>query len=261
VEEKVGLVELEEIAELQALVGTLILEKRDKMKTICQMCNKEFNVKPSRLKRGEGKFCSKNCVRKSQSKKEIVMCENCGKEILIKLSRKKLGQFKFCSRKCQGEWYYKRSIKICSICKKEFYNKWQCHKYCSKECRIIAKRGKNNPMWKGGITPFKKLLRDSAKNREWVKAIFERDSWTCQECGRHRKVGDRVILEVHHKKELFIILAEFLKEYDQFSPFEDQDTLLRLAMKWQPFWDTDNGVTLCYECHQLTKKELASCLV
>jgi len=222
------------------------------MKTICQFCNKEFNVKPSRLKRGWGKFCSKTCRDMSQSKKEIVICKNCNKKILIKLSRKKLKQFKFCSKKCQREWFYEKSIKICSICGKEFYNKWQLHKYCSKECRIIAKRGKNNPMWKGGITPIKKSLRDSARYREWVKTVFQRDNWICQTCGRHRKVGDRVLLEVHHIKEFAITVVEFLKEYDQFSPFEDQDTLLRLAMKWQPFWDIDNGVTLCKECHYKT---------
>ena len=48
------------------------------MKTICQQCNQEFNVKPSRLKKGYGKFCSKKCFDISQNKKEIMICKNCG---------------------------------------------------------------------------------------------------------------------------------------------------------------------------------------
>ena len=185
----------------------------------------------------------------SQSKKEIVICKNCNKKIPIKSSRKKLKQFKFCSRQCQREWIYKASVKVCSVCKKKFHSKWQ---YCSKECRIIAKRGKNNPMWNGGITPIGKLLRDSSKYREWRDAIFQRDNWTCQDCGRKRKAGDRVILEAHHCDKTFAeLLAEFLQEYNQFSPFEDQDTLLRLATKWLPFWDAE-GETLCKRCHYKT---------
>lgn len=34
------------------------------MKTKCIVCKKIFNAKPSRLKRGEGKYCNKKCMAK-----------------------------------------------------------------------------------------------------------------------------------------------------------------------------------------------------
>jgi hypothetical protein len=62
-------------------------------------------------------------------------------------------------------------------------------------------------------------------------------------------------LEAHHnKKPFFIILEEFLKEYSQFSPIEDKETLARLAITYKPFWDVDNGETLCKKCHGKYKK-------
>ena len=30
----------------------------------CHNCQKEFNVKPSRIKAGRGKFCSKKCIQR-----------------------------------------------------------------------------------------------------------------------------------------------------------------------------------------------------
>ena len=124
--------------------------------------------------------------------------------------------------------------------------------YHSEETREKM-RGANAWNWKGGVTSLEKTIRKLPEYKQWRSDIFQRDSWTCKTCNRHRKVGDRVSLIVHHIKSFSELRIEFLKEYDQFSPFEDVDTLIRLAIKWQPFWDTNNGITLCKECHKLTK--------
>jgi 5-methylcytosine-specific restriction endonuclease McrA len=63
-------------------------------------------------------------------------------------------------------------------------------------------------------------IRNSKEYREWRTAVYERDKYTCQNCGR---VGGKI--NAHHIKP--------------FSRFPE----LRL--------DVNNGVTLCKECHKL----------
>ena len=124
--------------------------------------------------------------------------------------------------------------------------------------RIIAKergfglwfknrKGAEVNNWRGGITPLTKRIRHLLEYNEWIKSIFERDNYICQECFKQGGY-----LHSHHIKPFSKILQEFLKEYDQFSPIEDKETLVRLAIKWQPFWDINNGQTLCKECHKKT---------
>lgn len=80
--------------------------------------------------------------------------------------------------------------------------------------------GKNNVNWKGGITPINTQLRHSSDFKEWRKAVFKRDDYACQKCGRYG-----VRLEAHHIK-----------------PFSKCPELR---------FDIDNGKTLCKECHKL----------
>ena len=120
--------------------------------------------------------------------------------------------------------------------------------YKAKRCCICANLGKNNPMYIDGRTILQIGIRNLQKNKEWKNQIFKRDNYTCQKCGQ---IGSK--LEAHHKKQFAILLKEFLQEYNQFSPIEDKETLIRLAMKWKPFWNIDNGKTLCKDCHNLTK--------
>ena len=44
-------------------------------------------------------------------------------------------------------------------------------------------KGKNNPNYKGGITPVNQKIRDSIETRLWREAVFARDNWTCQKYG------------------------------------------------------------------------------
>ena len=131
-------------------------------------------------------------------------------------------------------------------------------KHLSKErrdkMRLNARWGKNNPNWKGGITPLYDKIRRLPEYKEWRTSIYERDNYTCQKCGS-QKSGT---FNAHHNDKQFIeLFREFLQEYNQFSPFEDQHTLLRLAMKWQPFW-TAEGITYCDNCHTLKHKEISN---
>ena len=78
--------------------------------------------------------------------------------------------------------------------------------------------------WKGGVTTKNKAIRNSTQAVYWRKSVFDRDKYTCQDCG---VIGGR--LEAHHIKSF--------KSYP----------LLRFELS--------NGVTLCYKCHKIKHKK------
>ena len=125
----------------------------------------------------------------------------------------------------------------------------------SEATKLNTPRGKDNWMygrkidsskcsnWKGGITDLHQLIRCLHNSRDWKQKVFARDGFKCVDCG---KSG---YLHAHHVKPFKDILNDFLNHYSQFSPIEDKETLVRLAINWLPFWDVTNGRTNCKECH------------
>jgi hypothetical protein len=111
-------------------------------------------------------------------------------------------------------------------------------------------KGENNSNFKGWKTELYQLIRVLPEYKIWRKEVFERDKYICQECNYDKGK----ILEVHHKKTFSKILEEFMFTYSQFSPIEDKETLIRLSITYQPFWDVNNGITLCKPCHEEKKK-------
>ena len=88
----------------------------------------------------------------------------------------------------------------------------------------IANSGKNNGNWKGGITSENALVRSSDEYADWRTSVFERDNYTCQECGKR----GGIVLNAHH------ILP--------FGDWTDKQYSLNIA----------NGITLCKDCHRKT---------
>lgn len=81
-----------------------------KVKRMCQYCKKEFLIKPSDIKHGAEKHCSRKC-RWQNTRGQILWdkrkgikkyCKFCGKEIYAKPSHK--NRKKFCSRKCHDKF-------------------------------------------------------------------------------------------------------------------------------------------------------------
>lgn len=118
--------------------------------------------------------------------------------------------------------------------------------------RGLSLRGKRQGakcnLWKGGVEPLRNLIRDLAESTEWRRRVFERDSFTCTYCSV--KGG---YLEAHHLKRFADILRECLEKYSTLSPIDDKYRLVELARRYGPFWDINNGVTLCRPCHDKTK--------
>lgn len=81
--------------------------------------------------------------------------------------------------------------------------------------------GAKNNNWKGGITPENMRIRASKEYKDWRTAVFERDDYTCQECGSRG----------------YQLNADHIKPFAYFPE-------LRLAI--------ENGRTLCVPCHRKT---------
>jgi hypothetical protein len=87
------------------------------------------------------------------------------------------------------------------------------------------KAGKLHYNWKGGITPINVILRTGSEYINWRIAVFERDYYTCQMCG---KVGGYL-------------------EADHIKPWSLYPELR---------FDINNGQTLCkIPCHNMKTKE------
>ncbi len=72
----------------------------------CKFCTKEFQAKPSWLRKGHGKFCSATCQYASARKGKVIQCSVCGIDAYKKpkaLERSKSGKF-FCGKSCQTKW-------------------------------------------------------------------------------------------------------------------------------------------------------------
>ena len=102
--------------------------------------------------------------------------------------------------------------------------------------------GKNSNFWRGGVTKLSSLIKVSLKYKEWRTTIFKRDNYKCTKCESIKN------LEVHH----IIAFSKLMKEFKKFS--EDQS--LEDALEFAPFWNLDNGTTLCRECHKMTDNYL-----
>jgi len=227
------------------------------IKKICKYCGKEFNTLPSEIKRGRGKYCSKECFYKDKTgknrttgnhKQVKVKCANCGKELIRKAYRTKGNNY--CNSKCQMEYEYKNNIR----------DKFAITKKANKKVRLIGQpklegiplsiehkrkirdklKGENNYNWKGGVNTTYELIRKCFEYRQWRSDIFTRDGFACQMCGDNK--GGNLI--VHHIKPFIKILQYY------------EITTLEEAIKCEELWNINNGITYCEECHKKIHKQL-----
>lgn len=195
------------------------------IKKKCKKCRKEFSVKKSQDARGRGKFCSVECMKVKK-----LNCLDCGK-ILSDRDGKRCQMCYGSSLKGKTPWNKgKRGLQIA----------WNKGKVGSiKANKGSFKRGdflgEKHPMWKGGITPLVRRIRNCFEYRQWRSDIFQRDDYTCQKCGLRG-----VTLHADHHPRLF---SEIFNEY-KIKTFEQ-------ALECFEFWNMNNGRTLCAPCHEL----------
>jgi len=183
------------------------------IKKSCRVCGRIMYTSPSKARTKV--FCSNKCYGIAKSRKnprQEVVCQVCKKPFWVIPYRIKIGRGKFCSPSCYGKWL------------------------------SDSQRGDKSFLWKGGITPVKRMIRKSLQYQEWRQLIFIRDGFTCQKCG---KVGG--FLHTHHIKKFVTLLTE-AKFNLPLLPLSES------ALIYAPLWNIDNGITLCEKCHHKRHK-------
>src|SRR5579862_7129477 len=105
--------------------------------------------------------------------------------------------------------------------------------------RMKGKTGELHPCWRGGRTLLRNRILRFLEYSAWRKAVYERDNYTCQDCGV--RGGD---LNAHHKKPA----ADIIKENNLITTDD--------AKQCKELWDVNNGLTLCHVCHCKTERKL-----
>src|SRR5688572_6929542 len=117
-----------------------------------------------------------------------------------------------------------RPAKMCKICIYESWRKYggpMLGKKLSIQARLNSSKARMGPKhwnWKGGTAILNKKRWARIEYKDWRRAVFGRDNFTCQIC---RERGGR--LEADHIKPFFL-----------FPELEHS---------------VDNGRTLCHSCH------------
>ena len=92
--------------------------------------------------------------------------------------------------------------------------------------------GESNPNWKGGYHDKEHGLRRTQEWKKWRLDVFNRDDYTCRQCGaKSGKDYDGIVyLEAHHRIGVHDLFKNNFNNY---------------------IFNMDNGLTLCKECHLL----------
>ena len=150
----------------------------------------------------------------NKGKHKMRVCLQCGMEFYKPNNR---GRGKFCNQHCFGLYNIEKQGGCVPNSEKTRINKghplYGKHSFVKGDKRIsgdnnpakrpevreklsIGQRGEKGSNWQGGITPVSKLIRSCGKYIEWRSKVFERDNYTCQECGAKSGMGKTVKLNV-----------------------------------------------------------------
>lgn len=74
------------------------MAKRNRVECVCKGCGKDFTVPPSTIRKGGGKYCSRDCTKKGENRE----CPVCSTSFYVTQSAIRKGEGTYCSRKCSN---------------------------------------------------------------------------------------------------------------------------------------------------------------
>lgn len=172
---------------------------------MCEVCGRQFEVYPSRIKLGKVRFCSRQCKGVDQSNPVERTCEVCNRHFTVSPGKLKQSAARFCSKGCMSIAYKTERLgsgetkvtKKCKVCDKKFrvVKSKAKQKFCSHKCsgkwKSKSQIGEANPNWHGGTWSYPPEFNDKLK-----QVIRCRDQHACKICDRKYKKGKR--FPVHH---------------------------------------------------------------
>lgn len=203
--------------------------KKERITRYCNNCGVILSLAPWEARRGKVSYCSPSCqhefMRGENSpyfKERIIKkCERCG--AVYQARPREAEKRRFCGTRCgvlnaqqlRAEKPRKAPVsQTCEYCGHEYpvviAAQIGKQRFCSVKCLGLSRRDPS--------LPAKIQFRNTHEYHLWRTAVFERDDFTCQECGQR---GGH--LNAHH---VF-----------HFNDFDEH----RLEV-----W---NGITLCVHCH------------
>lgn len=180
---------------------------RKKIITIARTCKHEFMIYPGDLKRGKDNFCSRKCYYKSTKGRQVVPHGT------APWNKGKKGV------------YTKETINNMRMTRKgkntgEKHPMWG--RKLSLEERIkLSLAHQKVDVWIGFTTTERKRDMRTRRYIDWRISVFERDNYTCQECGIRGGT----------------LNADHIKPYVAYPEVR---------------YDINNGRTLCVDCHRKT---------
>ncbi len=235
----------------------------------CQMCDKEFNICSSTVKKGGGKYCSLICYtnyKKQHFDDFFHRCKVCGNNM------RKIGDYFKCFRNhdIMKHAIYKRN---CDYCGK--YYEGRGEKYCSKRCNCVV----NSPYKKGHKNSQQIInkIRDTLKQKYKSGEIPRKDSRTkksCTICGTQFKTyhpnqeycsvkcgrlslkkENGMIKDIRRRSDYKKWRKKIITRDNHTCQNCGNRTFLHVhhinpvAIAFELIFNLDNGITLCKRCH------------
>lgn len=201
--------------EIDVPIGWLSIGSREGVFVICPRCKKNRKVIFRSLIKFGHSFC-KVCTK--QKSYDDMLGKTFGKLTILRfgsgileINGARASTF-ICNCEC-GEEVEVRSNDV----RRGFTTSCGCYQ---KERTSETHSGKNHPNYNNNLSDEERITkRNVPENKEWRKAVYERDNYTCKACN---KVG--VQLVAHH--------------------------IVPYSTNKQLRFDVDNGITLCKACHK-----------